>query len=388
MTSLFATTLLAATVVVTCGVLFLLETLLRRDTGAGRIWSLAFLSGILTVICYLIWAISSDGQAWIAIGFGNAALVATIGFLWLGCRAYNGSRLGWSLGVVLAVCLLTVVAVLIEGPDGGDWAGAVATFLSVALFAVCGAVETRRGRLGETIVSLGLTAVLAVAATYYLARAVVFVSVGPDSPFFTIYFGNLATAVLTVVLTIVAMMTGSILRGDDPTARAAAEPAGTTAAGDVLSAAAFDSVLTAITARARANRDLVALIALRMDDLPQIRTAFGSEAQEEVAEEWRRGIRTYAPAFAIVGEGGPTTMLVAFQPSTAGSARRTASRIHRRIVDDYTSRPDTPTPVIGVGVSLTESFGYDVAALRRAADDAAFVSASSPDASVIVAGTA
>jgi len=56
MTSLFATTLLAATVVVTCGVLFLLETLLRRDTGAGRIWSLAFLSGILTVICYLIWA--------------------------------------------------------------------------------------------------------------------------------------------------------------------------------------------------------------------------------------------------------------------------------------------------------------------------------------------
>src|SRR5690349_15488236 len=154
MTSLFATTLLAATVVVTCGVLFLLETLLRRDTGAGRIWSLAFLSGILTVICYLIWAISSDGQAWIAIGFGNAALVATIGFLWVGCRAYNGSRFGWSLAVVLVVCLLTVVAVLVEGPDGGDWAGAVATFLSVAAFAVCGAVETRRGRLGETIVSL------------------------------------------------------------------------------------------------------------------------------------------------------------------------------------------------------------------------------------------
>ncbi|TDN93123.1 hypothetical protein [Microbacterium sp. BK668] len=387
MTSLFATTLLAATVVVTCGVLFLLETLLRRDTGAGRIWSLAFLSGILTVVCYLVWAISSDGQAWIAIGFGNAALVATIGFLWLGCRAFNSARLDWSLGVLLAACLGTVVAVLLEGPGGGDWAGAVVTFLSVAGFAVCGAVETRRGRLGGSVVSLGLTAVLTVTATYYSARAIVFATLGPDSEFFETYFGHLATAILTTVLTIVAMMTGSILRAEELTGRPAGEPASLASSGDILGAAAFDRVLAAAMSRARANRELVALVALRMDDLPQIRTAFGAEVQAEVAEEWRTGIRKYAPGFALVGEGGPTTMLVAFQPSTAGSARRTASRIHRRIVDDYTARPDTPTPVIGVGVSLTESFGYDVQALRRAADDAAFVSASSPDASVVVAGT-
>ncbi|MEU1973296.1 hypothetical protein ABZ477_16710 [Microbacterium sp. NPDC019599] len=387
MTPVLATTLLTATVVVTCGVLFLLETLARRDTLAGRIWSMAFLAGILTVVCYLLWAIAPDGRAWIAISFGNAALVATVGCLWLGASALNGHRLRWTVGAVLVLCLVTMAAALAEGPDGGDWAGGVAMFLSVAVVALGGAIETRRGRMGETILSLALTAVLGITAGYYLGRTVVFVVVGPDSTLFQTYFGGFTTAVLTVVLTIVAMMTGSILRGRDSARRRSEESEAVSAGGaDVLAARAFDRATTAVISRAEANAELFALIVLRMDDLPQIGMAFGTAAQAEVAAQWRDGVRRYAPSMSIVGEGGPTTMLVALQPSTAGEARRIASRIHRRVIDVYTGSPETPTPVMGVGVAVSETFGYDGAALRRAAEDAAFVSAASPDASVVVAG--
>lgn len=389
MSPLFATTLLSATVVVTCGVLFLLETLLRRDTGAGRIWSLAFLSGILTVLCYLLWAIAPVGQAWFAVAFGNAAVVATIGFLWLGCRSFNRRSLSWGLIVIAAGCLATMIAALLPGPDGGDWAGAATMFLGVTAFAIAGAIETRRGALGATVISLGLTAVLTITAMYYLGRTVVFLTLGPYSDLFITYFGNLTTAILTIVLTIIAMLTGSILRGQDNGPRRGDDPFAVAPAGaGVLTAAAFDSAMGSIIERSRANADLVALVALRMDDLPQLGMAFGSSAQAELAAEWRRGVRAFAPSFAIVAEGGPTSLVVAFQPESAGNARRVASRIHRRVVDGYTANPDTPTPVMGVGVALSDAFGYDIGALRRAADDAAFVSASSPDASVIVAGLA
>lgn len=386
MSPLFSTTLLSATVVVTCGVLFLIETLLRRDTGAGRIWSLAFLSGILTTLCYLLWSIAPTDQAWIAIAFGNGAVVATIGFLWLGCLKFNQRTLRWSVIVVAAACLSAIIAVLLEGPGGGDWAGAVVMFVFVSAFAVAGAIETRRGAMGATVLSLGLTAVLGLTALYYIGRTIVILTAGPESEVFRTYFGNLATAILTTVLTICAMMTGSILRRQDNQPRRAADAASVAAAGDVLPAASFETVLAAIATRSRANADILAVIALRMDDLPQIGMAFGSGAQSEVTAEWRKGVRSFAPSFAIVGEGGPTSLLVAFQPESAGSARRVASRIHRKVVDAYTASPDTPTPVMGVGVALSDSFGYDVRALSRAADDAAFVSASSPDASVIVAG--
>jgi GGDEF domain-containing protein len=389
MTALIVSTLLTATVVVTCGVLFLLETIVRRDTGAGRIWSLAFLSGMLTVVCYLVWSIAEPGRGWLAVAIGNGALVGTVAFLWLGCRSFNDRRLGWGFWVIAAAAFATMAAAIAEGPDGGDWAGAVVMFLAIAGFSICGLIESRRRPMGQTVISFALTAVLAITALYYLLRTLVFVTMGPESELFERYFGNLTTSIATTALTIVAMMAGSILRGRDPFPRKSAEYVGVSAAGaDVLTAAAFEAALETIVSRARANSERVAVIALRMDDLPQIGMAFGSAAREEVADEWREGVRKYAPPFALVAEGGPTSMLVAFPPSSTGDARRIASRIHRRVVDDYTADPVTPTPVMGVGVALSDSFGYDVATLRRAANDAAFVSASSPDASVVVAGVA
>ena len=91
---LYSVLVMTAVVVNVSGVLFIVETLLRRDEGAGRIWALAFLAAMLTTLAYVIWVQSPE--AWWAIAVGNAAVRRGTGCMWLGCRRFNGRRMAWS----------------------------------------------------------------------------------------------------------------------------------------------------------------------------------------------------------------------------------------------------------------------------------------------------
>ena len=90
------TTLLiaAGAVVAVAGVSFILSTALRRNERFGRIWSIAFIAGILETISEIVAGTSPAG--WWAGSVANGALVLAIGLMWAGCRAYNGLRsLAW-----------------------------------------------------------------------------------------------------------------------------------------------------------------------------------------------------------------------------------------------------------------------------------------------------
>jgi hypothetical protein len=100
------------------GILFIVETLLRRDEGAGSVWALAFLAGMLTTLSYSLWAQTPD--AWWAIAVGNAAFVASTGCMWLGCRRFNGRRMGWASAVVAVAVAVAGFTVALAGPGGGD----------------------------------------------------------------------------------------------------------------------------------------------------------------------------------------------------------------------------------------------------------------------------
>jgi len=374
-----------AIVVLTAGIVFILETLLRRDTGAGRIWSLAFLAGILTVLSYLMWMQLPD--PWVAIGIGNGALVASAGCLWLGCRSYNGRTQRAGGIAVMIVSVAALAGVLVAGPDGGDWAGSYVLFAGVAVFAALGAFESRRGPMGATPTSIGFTLVLVVEALFYFGRGIVFAVSGPDSDVFTTWFGSNSTGALTMILTIVAVIIGSILRSGSLAARRESDPQSLAITPDgLIRETSFVRVLNGIAGRARLATELIGVIALRIDDLPQIGIAFGSAEEETVTAEWREGVRRYAPNFSIVGEYGRTTLLVGFQPSSVGDARRIASRIHRRLLDDFAGLRSAVIPVVGVGVALSDTTGYDPMALIERAQQAALTSASSSDASIMIAG--
>ena len=76
--------LITALVVHVGGGVFVLETMLRKDDRAGRVWALGFIAGMIATEAYLLDAVTDAG--WWSIAIGNAAWVATLGLLWIACR--------------------------------------------------------------------------------------------------------------------------------------------------------------------------------------------------------------------------------------------------------------------------------------------------------------
>lgn len=371
-----------ALVVNVSGVLFILETLLRRDEGAGRIWSVAFLAAMLTTLAYTVWA-QTDG-AWWSVAVGNAAFVAGTGCMWLGCRRFNARRMGWASALVAAAVVAAFVAVAVEGDAGGDWAGALWMFVPLLVFAGAGAVECLRGAMRDSRTAWVLGAVLGFQSLYYVSRTTAFVTSGPDSELFETAFGTITTSYLTVTLTIVAVVVTSVLRASRAPMRGYVRRTDDAGEDGVLTGEAFARSLDSLCRRAARRAETIAVTAVRVDDLDQISTAFGSEVAGNVAETWRAGVRRHAPTNAIVAEDGPTGIAVALAVSSPQEARRQAGAIYRGLFDDLGRVGGGVIPVVGVGVALSDSVGYDPDALRRVAREAASRAAANVETSVLV----
>lgn len=375
---------ITALVVNVSGVLFILETLLRRDEGAGRIWSLGFLSAMLTTLSYVVWAQLDD--AWWAVAVGNAAFVAGTGCMWLGCRRFNGRSMTWASLLVAAGVAAAAASVVIEGPAGGDWAGAPWMFVALVVFAGLGAAECLRGALRASRTAWVLGVVLGIQSLYYVSRTTAFFLSGPDSALFQLAFGTVATSFLTVTLTIVAVVVTSVLRATRAPMRGYLRPSWHDRGEDgIATQDEFAVLLGALCDRAAARSELVAVIAVRIDDFERISSAFGTEVAGAIAEAWRAGVRRHAPANAIVGEDGSSGLVAGLAVPSAEDGRRLAGAIYRGLFDDLGTVGGGVIPVIGVGVSLSDAAGHRADELVRVARDAAGRAATSVESSVLMA---
>jgi hypothetical protein len=372
-----------ALVVNVSGILFIIETLLRRDEGAGRVWALAFVAAMLTTLAYLVW-VQSPG-AWWAIAVGNGAFVAGTGCMWLGCRRFNGRRMAVPSAVVGAAVLAAAIAVLAEGPEGGDWAGALWMFVPLLAFAGIGAFECLRGALAESRTAWVLGAVLGFQSLFYISRTTAFLTSGPDSALFQNAFGTVPTSFLTVTLTIVAVVVTSVLRATRAPMRGYLRPSGPEAERDgIVTDDVFASTMAAICRRADHRSELVGVIGVRLDELDQISTAFGSDVARAVSDTWRAGVRRHAPANAVVADDGPAGLLVGVVVDSAHDARRVAGAIYRGLFEDLGRVGGGVIPVVGIGVGLSDTGGSDAEGLIRIAREAATRAAMSVETSVLV----
>lgn len=357
----------ASLVIVVSAVMYLLDTLMLKDALPGRLWATAFLSGVFSAVAYLVW-IAVPG-AFIAVALGNGAFVAATAFIWLGSVAFNGRPLRVPV-VVTAVALVgVVISALVEGSRAGDWAGAVPLFLANALFAVLGAIETRRGAIARRWSAAGLTVIMGIEAVWFSLRTVVFLAQGPDSEVFQTYFGTSVSAFLTMALVVAAVVVTSVLRTNESALRGNPETRQLIVdRSGVLLRESFGAVLTILVARADAAGEDLCVIGIRVDDLRRVATAFGPEEAEDMARAFRASVRRHAPTMALVGVTDATGLSVAFSTPPATDHRRLVRVLHERLVDDLSDLGTSVVPVVGIGVALASEDGRDGPTLVDRAD--------------------
>ncbi len=381
---LFTAALMTAIACNAAGVAFIVETLLRRDEGPGRLWSVAYLAGMATTVAYTMWAAGGGGAVSVALGSG--LFVAAIGCMWLGSRNVNGR--GLRLPAVAVVAAASVVGGITAtvGPGDGDWAGTVPGGLAVVAFAGLAAVETLRRPLGRFRSGWPLAVVLAAVAAFCAARLIAYVLIGPDSRLFDVLFGAVTSSIVTIVLTIVAVVVTSVLRASVAALRSPLpDTTGQVAHDGVVPHGTFVAALGDVVERAGWRNDLVGVIAVRIEDLRQISGAFGADVGSEIEHACRQGVRRFAPANALVGEDERDGLVVVIVPGTAAEARRQAASIYRGLFDTLGAITGAVIPVVGVGVSLSDGVGYAPLELIRHARLAAVRAAQHPETTVVFA---
>lgn len=381
---LFSVTVMTAIVASVASLTFILDTLLRRDTGPGRLWAVAFFCGLATTLAYMAWSAGVGGAVSVAVG--NALFVSVPGFMLLGCRRFNDRSVLVSSVAVGTLAVLTFVAALIEYPTRGSWGGWWVMAASLVVFFGGGAAESLRSPMRGLRSAWALSAVLAAAGAFYAVRLVVFLTLGPQSELFSRWLGSISANIVTVILTMVAAIVMSVLRSQRTTRqRYEWLTSNGVAADGVMLPRTFSGALADIVERASWRQEGIAVIVLRADGLDEIGDAFGGDVVDAISAACRHAARSFAPAAALVGEDGDGQLVICTLAESTADARRVGSALFRGAIDELTAVAHGRLASVGVGVGLTSSLGYDPGILLNAARSAALRAARIAEASVFVA---
>jgi diguanylate cyclase (GGDEF)-like protein len=346
---------------------FIINTVLRGADDVGRTWSIAFIMGILTTLSYAVWSVVP--HAWWAVAVGNAALVLSLGAMWSGTRQFNERKA--LRYVTVPASILVGGFVLLEGPTGGGWAGAVPMFLGVAAFATLAGIETVRGVLRRSLNARVLTVVFWGVALFYLLRTVVILVDGSDGDIFNRYWGTVSTTFVTIVFVILAAISMSVLsasrrtRGGD-----AARGSGDSTIAGVFDKQEFEQAARDWLLRAKRDRDALVLLYLDVANLEHMNTAFGRTYGDQAVYAVGRIAVEHSPSASIVGHiRGKRFALLTTVPSV-GSPAVVAERLHTALVEIPIDPVEGIRAIATCGLGLTEIAGYDFADLQKTTLDA------------------
>ena len=367
MTLDFATLLLlSGLVVILCGISFIVNTAMRRNDASGRIWSISYIAGMLTAFSFSVWSVAPE--LWWVLAIGNGAQVISIGTIWSGSRVFNGrAALIW---VPLAAGVIVAVLTAIEAPAGA-WAGSTGLFVGISVFAGLGGAETMRSRMRRNLNARILSFALWIACAFYVMRTSIYVTLGPESQIFTDYFGSALTSIVVIMLVLLSTISLSILQAERSGARALGDvTVGVHSVVGVLSAASFMQQWADWIERASFNGDRLAMIAMDVDNLPQMNTAFGRTFGDTAIRSVAQIIRHYAPTTSLLGHTGAGRFVIVIVASSPVEAEQLAIRLQTALVDEPIDPQQSLRATASFGVVDTDTFGYGLPVLRRALDDA------------------
>jgi diguanylate cyclase (GGDEF)-like protein len=350
-------------VVASAGASFVISSIFRRDDEVARLWGLGFISGMLATIAYAVWGYSSE--LWWVTGVGNAALSFAIGSMWSGCRAFNGRRpLLW---VVSIVGVLVFLAVVVHGPDGGEWAGAPAMYLAISGFSTAIVISTLRGNLRTRVNARILTVIFVAVAGFYLARAVVYFGYGETSDEFLIAFGTVNTTLLDIGFLTIAGISFSVLQSERRPEERRERASDRSSIPGVASSRLFEQQAEDWLRRAHRNDESLTLAIIEVQNLDEMNIALGSEYGDRAIQTVGWFARDNVPTTSLVGRLSARQFAVLTPSPAVGESSSIAERVMTAIAENPIDEIEGVRAMAAFGVSRTGEAGYDYVALTRAA---------------------
>ena len=346
-------------IVILCGLSFILNTTLRRNDLVGRIWSVAFVSGILMTLSYTIESMAVT--AWWAVAVGNGAFVLAIALIWSGLRGANGRRPLTAIPFVTSA--VVAGAVLPFGAHAGDWAAAPVMFVAVTAFAGLAAFETSRRQMRNSLNARILGVVFMIVSVYYLARAVLLLALGPRNPIFSDYFGSVPATLVDLSLVVIATAALSVIQVDrfGRTASAERELGTATEAEGLIGNRQFQALSEVWLRRAVRDRTTLALILVKLANRDEISIAFGRGFSDSAVRLMGRVCVSEAPVAALVGRLQPHLFAVLLPMEEDSDPERVADRINMVALNTSIDDADRFRAATYIGITSTRAAGsrYD-----------------------------
>lgn len=360
---------------------YIITTLARRDRGSVRLWALAYLF-VLVGMALAVLGSFADGGVWTrvwAVSIGSAVQVGAMGVFMLGLRAFGRRPTDGPSYLVIALALLTAGISLWTQQSVDSRPGQVWTLLASGALAFGASYHAvRASSMGRTVAAIVATG-FGLWAAHAVIHAVMLVgAVDSASPSW-----------INPVTEGLALGGGALIAVGTFAAREAmrASRGRITRPQAILPVAEFRAAVTDVLRRAAPRLELVAVIAVRVEDFRAVRVSFGAPVADRLQSALRDAVRAFAAPLALVGlADDPAVVYVATTASSPADVRRQAGVVYRAVIRQFGSDGALVVPGAGVGVALSSLLGYSATSLIAAAERSAHQAGHSDETSVVVAG--
>lgn len=354
-------------VTVVCGVSFIANTAMQRNDLVGRLWSVAFMMGMLTTLSYGLWGMRPE--SWWIVAIGNGAYVLAVGSVWSGARVFNDRpSIYWS--VIFAALLVTLVSFL-TGSFDNLWFGSCVLFLAIAFFAALGVVENFRARLRRNLNARMLAVILCVLSSFYVARSAALTVAPAEDPLLQRVFGTTQSALVLIIFLLLGSISLSVLQAERSGSQALGDrTVGSFSAVGLLSAHAFTQQWQDWLDRAATRKEQLAMVAVDVDALPQMNVALGRDFGDSTIATVAQLLRKNAPTASLIGHPGAGRFVVVLAADKKNEAEDLARKLHSVLVDHPVDVSRGLRATVSCGVVHTDTHGYDLQVLSTALAEA------------------
>jgi diguanylate cyclase (GGDEF)-like protein len=358
-------------VTATCGVLFLLEAWRRREIASSLWWGIGFACSTISLLFYI--ASSAPQLDWLG-PVGNGFVVATMSFIWVGARSFNG-RSAAIVPALAGPCLVIILPLLMSRPLEA-WSGAVPFFFVFSFYSLMAGFEFWRGGANRYQNAMILAVTSSFNGLYYAGRGTVLWLTNPDHPFFIAYFGSKVATIEVMLLILISSFT-LVALGREQTEMALRRAATHDVLTDVLNRREFISRAEQLLQRLALTRAPVTVLVMDLDFFKKINDTYGHPVGDQVLVMFAAMAKSTIRGSDLLCRHGGEEFVIFLPGVGQRRAIDIAESIRARCAEiAIVTERGTLRPTISIGVASAPFSQRDLPSLIAEADEALYLAKS------------